>query len=217
MIAINKRVEDLQPYLQYLYKRLVEECGKAGMTLCLIETKRSQERQTELFKQGAGPQLVGPHGAGLAFDVAPIKNGKVDWGDYSLFKKMGQIGKSLGLEWGGDWKNVDCPHFQFVGGLTDAQIRAGKLPVFPPIPKEKEEFDIMGVKLQPVCKGELWNCGSLECCEKPSNGAKRNGKLVKGIHEPINIYAKTYAEGIYWYLINPTVEQWIAAHYVKII
>lgn len=193
----------------------MEECKKAGLNLLLIETKRSQERQDELYKQGAGPKLIGPHGFGCAFDVAPLQpNGKIDWGDYAAFKKMGQIGKSLGLEWGGDWKSVDCPHFQYVGGLTDAQLRAGKLPKFP---EEKEEFDIMAIKLQAVCKGLLHNTGTLTCCSKPSNNNKTTSVLRKGLHEPINIYAKTYSEGIYWYLVNVENEQWVAAHYVKII
>ena len=30
-----------------------------------------------------------------------------------FFSKVGAIGKSIGLEWGGDWKTpVDKPHFQ---------------------------------------------------------------------------------------------------------
>lgn len=217
MILANKRVEDLQPYLQHLYKQLVEECKKVGIELCLIETRRSQERQNEIFKAGTGPKLIGPHGAGLAFDIAPLKDGKIPWKDgKELFNKVGEIGKRLGLEWGGDWKGVDCPHFQFVGGLSDAEIRAGKLPKFPPIPG-KEELSIMSYKLAPIAKGVLKGTSSLTCCSKPSNNARTQSVLKKGIHEPISIYAKCSAEGIEWYLVNPVNEQWVAAHYIQII
>lgn len=48
-----------------------------------------------------------------AFDVA-FKNasGALDWSE-SLFKKLADILKIHGVEWGGDWKkNKDTPHFQ---------------------------------------------------------------------------------------------------------
>lgn len=32
-----------------------------------------------------------------------------------LYKKVGDLGKGIGLEWGGDWKTfTDEPHFQAV-------------------------------------------------------------------------------------------------------
>lgn len=220
MILANKRIEDLQPYLQYKYKQLEAECEKEGIKLYRIETKRTQERQTELHKQDpkANPPLVGPHGAGCAFDAAPLQpNGTINWKDFALFKKMGAIGKKLGLEWGGDYKSVDCPHFQWVGGLTDTELRAGKLPKFPAIPNQEGDFDIMDYKLQPICQGMLLNTGTLTCYTKPSKNNKTTNVLRKGIHEPIKIYAKVYSEGIYWYLVNAVNEQWVEADYVKII
>lgn len=47
------------------------------------------------------------HQYGIAFDIYTT--------DY---KKAGQIGKSIGLEWGGDWKGnlVDRPHFELKKG-----------------------------------------------------------------------------------------------------
>lgn len=50
---------------------------------------------------------------GVAFDV--IRNdGKGAYNDSdNWFSKVAKIGKSLGLEWGGDWTSpVDKPHFQ---------------------------------------------------------------------------------------------------------
>ncbi len=138
---MSRDINLLKPYVAYLCNKLIEECKKQGLTIQVIETLRTQARQTEIHKAGNGPALIGPHGYGLAFDAVPLKNGKIDWKDYTLFKKMGAIGKSLGLEWGGDWKSVDCPHFQYVKGLTDTQIRNGKLPNFPPIPGETPPLD----------------------------------------------------------------------------
>lgn len=144
----SRNIDDLKPYLQYLCRKLIDEAKKQGLTLKVIGTLRDQERQTQLHNQApkANPSLIGPHGSGLAFDIVPLKNGNIDWKDYALFKKMSAIGKSLGLEWGGDWKGVDCPHFQFIGGLTDEQIRVGKLPKFPPLPLEAQ-FRVYGSKM----------------------------------------------------------------------
>ena len=36
-----------------------------------------------------------------------------------------EAGRSVGLEWGGDWKGFkDIPHFQYSGGLSLAECRA---------------------------------------------------------------------------------------------
>lgn len=42
-----------------------------------------------------------------------------------FFNKVGEIGKKLGLEWGGDWKSlVDMPHFQLPDwGSTTANLK----------------------------------------------------------------------------------------------
>ncbi|MNW55605.1 Peptidoglycan L-alanyl-D-glutamate endopeptidase CwlK precursor [compost metagenome] len=40
-----------------------------------------------------------------------------------------EIAKSLGFDWGGDWRSFkDMPHFEMCFGLTTAQYRAGKQP-----------------------------------------------------------------------------------------
>lgn len=40
---------------------------------------------------------------------------------------MRAVGKSIGLEWAGDWKkNREFPHFQYTGGLSLADFKAGK-------------------------------------------------------------------------------------------
>lgn len=71
------------------------------------------------------------HQYGRAIDVAfwwdknsdgKIQAGEVGWeGDWY---KVGQIGETLGLEWGGRWKGIiDKPHFQFLGGFDLAQLK----------------------------------------------------------------------------------------------
>lgn len=63
-----------------------------------------------------------------------------DWGDTpehrvradQLWSRLGAIGKRLGFRWGGEFAHlVDRPHFEWSGGLSLAQLRAGRLPGTP--------------------------------------------------------------------------------------
>ena len=54
------------------------------------------------------------HGNGTAVDVVPVKEGGGLWWNapMSIWIKIGRIGESLGLVWGGRWRTWDGPHFQ---------------------------------------------------------------------------------------------------------
>ena len=42
-----------------------------------------------------------------------------------ILRQISSVGKSIGLEWGGDWNSiVDNPHFQLKTGKTMSQLRA---------------------------------------------------------------------------------------------
>jgi len=57
------------------------------------------------------------HLEGKAFDIAMLKDGKVLWSNY-LYDKAGPVGESVGLKWGGRFKDKkgdprpDRPHFE---------------------------------------------------------------------------------------------------------
>jgi peptidoglycan L-alanyl-D-glutamate endopeptidase CwlK len=70
------------------------------------------------------------HNFGLAFDVAPLVNGRPAWpNDEALWDLIGRYGKAAGLDWGGDFLTIkDRPHFEYHPGLTLAQARAGARP-----------------------------------------------------------------------------------------
>jgi peptidoglycan L-alanyl-D-glutamate endopeptidase CwlK len=53
------------------------------------------------------------HLSGNAYDCVPSVDGKCVWDDGQLWSKVGEIGKKLGLTWGGDWETLrDRPHFE---------------------------------------------------------------------------------------------------------
>lgn len=80
---------------------------------------RTQERQNKLHAQGrtksgivvtnAKDAILSQHGWGIAIDFAINDSAHVYNAKY--LSKVGVIAKSVGLGWGGDWKDfVDTPH-----------------------------------------------------------------------------------------------------------
>lgn len=85
----------------------------------VIEGKRNEARQRQLFASGKSQTMNSRHLTGHAVDCAPLVNNQIPWNDWSYFKKvadaMMQAAKELGvdIEWGGNWKTFkDGPHFQ---------------------------------------------------------------------------------------------------------
>ena len=112
----------LIPEMRELYKQFCAEMDKAGISWITTCTRRTQADQDELYARGRSKpgQIVtwtrkSRHIDGEAFDICILKNRKLCWdisnGDW---KKAGEIGRKLGLDWGGSWtRNKDYPHFQY--------------------------------------------------------------------------------------------------------
>lgn len=139
---INSRdLKDLHPYVAGLARKFIAAAKKEGIDVLVTSTYRDAESQNALYAQGRTKpgKIVTNAKAGqswhnyrLAFDVVPLVNGKAQWDDFRTFRRLGVIGKGVGLEWAGDWKTFkEYPHFQWTGGLSLAQLRAGKQPVVP--------------------------------------------------------------------------------------
>lgn len=103
-----------------------------GVVVKIISGTRSYQEQDALYAKGrvtAGPRVTNAQGGysnhnfGIAWDIGLFREGKY-LERSPLYRECGEIGKSLGLEWGGDWKSFpDEPHFQIKTGLTLAQMR----------------------------------------------------------------------------------------------
>ncbi len=126
-----------------------------GISVLTTSTKRDNESQDALYAQGrTKPGKVvtnvkgggSMHNYGIAFDVVPTRNGIPIWGtkgngidedptddatdDLEAWERVAGHGRAVGLEWGGDWTSFkDRPHFQYTGGLTLAQLKAGQVPL----------------------------------------------------------------------------------------
>jgi len=114
----------LHPEAKKKALQLIQKCKEAGIDIVITQTLRTKKEQDALYAQGrTRPGKIvtncqypdSPHCWGVAFDIAVITNGKASW-NISEYFKVGPIGESLDLEWGGRWKNFpDYPHFELPG------------------------------------------------------------------------------------------------------
>ena len=112
------------PRLQCLAAELIKECEKQGLQIKIGETLRTTAEQDALYAQGRskpgkivtnakGSSYSSYHQWGVAFDIYRADGCGAYYDTDGFFSKVGVIGVSIGLEWGGSWKSiVDKPHFQ---------------------------------------------------------------------------------------------------------
>lgn len=137
----SRKLEDLAPHVRVKAEMFERECAKEGIDIIFTSTFRDIESQDALYAQGrTKPGKIVTNAKGgysfhnfrLAFDFAPVVNGKVPWNDTALFKRCGAIAKRCGLEWAGDWKKFkELAHCQDSGGMTLEQLRNGAAHPYP--------------------------------------------------------------------------------------
>jgi peptidoglycan L-alanyl-D-glutamate endopeptidase CwlK len=138
---MSRNLSDLVPVCKERAETFLKLAKDAGIDLLITSTYRSNEEQAALYAQGrTKPGAIvtnarpgdSYHNWRCAFDVVPLRNGKPVWGttgpDGDLWRKIGEMGEAAGLEWAGRWtgKLREMAHFQYTGGLTLADFKAGK-------------------------------------------------------------------------------------------
>jgi D-alanyl-D-alanine carboxypeptidase len=127
-------VHALHPYFRDKINALIQNCKKKGITLVVVESFRTRAKQAEYFGMGKKyTRSIGgrsKHQYGLACDLVPIVNGKPEWDNKVLWRKIGVEGEKLGLRWGGRWRvPYDPAHFEWTDGATTADLASGYFPV----------------------------------------------------------------------------------------
>lgn len=215
-------VKALHPDLQLKIEQLIKLCAAQGIVIGISECVRSVAEQDALYAKGRtkpgkkvtnakGKSYNSMHQWGVAFDF--YLNMDVD-GDgqssddafnnsTSLFNKVGKIGQSIGLEWGGSWKKtMDLPHFQLPNwGSTPTLLkkRYGTPDAFKktwekaePVKPKPQKIDAAKLFDKKLAKGYKANCnchlwtgptGSAICKIAPKEAVRcfgyytdRNGK-----------------------------------------
>lgn len=138
-------IKALHPDLQKKYAQLIKLCSKRGITIGVAECLRTKAEQDALYAKGRtapgkivtnakGSSYSSMHQWGVAFDFY-LKmdidgDGQISDDAYNnakkTFNQVGALAKSIGLEWGGDWKSIkDLPHIQLKDwGSTTSKLKA---------------------------------------------------------------------------------------------
>ncbi len=134
-----KRIGNVHPVVKQGAEEIIRRAYKQGIYVLFSDGYRSNAEQNALYAQGRtkpgkivtnarGGQSL--HNYGLAIDMfITNKAGTSATWPVGELRKVAQIAKGLGFEWGGDWKTFkDNPHLQMTGGLSIAQLQAGQKP-----------------------------------------------------------------------------------------
>lgn len=123
---MSRDITQLHPELQKKIARLKELCAKEGLAILITDCVRNRTEQADCVRRGTS-SLSYPnsmHNWGVAFDFCKNIRGH-EYDDAEFFNRVGKLGQSIGLEWGGSWYSpVDKPHFQLANwGTGTARLK----------------------------------------------------------------------------------------------
>jgi UDP-N-acetylmuramoylalanine--D-glutamate ligase len=137
MVNAVPDLELLKPKVKALAEALVASCKKEGIKIVISRGFRSVEEQDALFAKGrtAPGEIITMakggqsfHNYGVAFDVRPSLAEERESTREEVYRKVGAVGKRLGLAWGGDWKEfLDLPHFEYTAGYSIEDFRNNQI------------------------------------------------------------------------------------------
>lgn len=128
---MSRKLDDLHPDFKPLAITLLARIVEAGIPIMIVDTLRTPAEHADNLAKGTSWTTRSKHLDGLAIDIVPYETyqlhgpDKLQW-DASdpVWLKMGLIGESLGLRWGGRWKDAkgnprpDSGHFELVTPTT---------------------------------------------------------------------------------------------------
>lgn len=166
--SVRNMGSGIHPQVKEYAVELVKRAYSKGIYVQITSGYRSNAEQTRLYNQGrttpgnivtnakAGQSI---HNYGLAIDYALLSpSGVMHWdikrdmnaNQVQDWFEVAAIGKSMGFQWGGDWKSfVDYPHLDMQRGMSLANLAKGKRPTIPPLK------NVTPVSSNPLAKGYL--------------------------------------------------------------
>ena len=164
---------------------MIKQAYKEGIFVQITSGYRSFAEQNKLYAQGrtASGKIVtnarggqSNHNYGLAIDYVLLSEDgkKALWTINEKWRRVAQIGKSLGFSWGGDWKSFkDYPHLEMMGGVTLSQLQGGKRPALVSLLSNK--VSAKPIKTTPV------KSSPSKSTSKPKTTSKKTYNLPSGI------------------------------------
>jgi peptidoglycan L-alanyl-D-glutamate endopeptidase CwlK len=122
IILSQKSLTKLEGAHPDLRKVIVRAAALSDIDFTILEVTRTVARQRTLVASGASKTMRSRHipgtgGFSHAVDVAPLDGGQVSWA-WPLYNKLAPVIKQAAqdvgvpIEWGGDWRFKDGPHWQ---------------------------------------------------------------------------------------------------------
>ena len=116
---MDKSLDSLQQLMRIRTFEFLARLVEANIPVMIINTLRTGAEQNLNIKNGASWTPNSKHLIGNAIDICPYSiyqekgDDKLQW-DASdpLWTKIGTIGESCGLKWGGRWIQKDMGHFE---------------------------------------------------------------------------------------------------------
>lgn len=119
MIIRDRKLSSLYPKFQLLAYELLAKLTEANIPVVIVETFRSEAAHQEDLITGHSWIKHSKHQDGIAIDICPYDTyqlhgeDKLKWDDNDpIWEKIGTIGESIGLIWGGRWRVKDLGHFE---------------------------------------------------------------------------------------------------------
>lgn len=118
---MSRKLDDLSPQFRPLAIELLARLTEAGIAVMIIDTLRTPAEHAANLAAGKSWVKRSKHLDGDAIDICPYAiydadgPDKLNWSaSHPIWQKIGPIGESLGLRWGGRWAVRDMSHFEYV-------------------------------------------------------------------------------------------------------
>lgn len=120
----QKVLDGLAPDFRAKVEEFLRRAKAAGYNITIVSGRRTMDEQQALYDKGrntSGSIVTNAkpgesaHNFGQAIDFAFVNpiTGAASWDESAPWAAVAEIGKSLGMEWGGDWATFrDRPHLE---------------------------------------------------------------------------------------------------------
>jgi peptidoglycan L-alanyl-D-glutamate endopeptidase CwlK len=128
---VSRKLDDLSPRFRPLAVEFLARTVEAGIPVMVIDTLRTRAEHQANLAAGVSWTANSKHLTGDAIDVCPYETfslygpDKLRWdANDPVWQQLGVLGESLGMRWGGRWRQKDMGHFEYVEPIQGKEQRA---------------------------------------------------------------------------------------------